>query len=337
MRGRGAALATIAILLAIAGVASALPRSPQLGRLAAEGPVTISSSQPGLALLKGTGIKPGDSVTGIVTLSNLGDKTGRLSLLINGLHDAPGLYGGRLSSVMRLRVDDLTGLGAPVETTLTRTAPIALGDLKGRQARTFKVTATFPDTGLPPGPGLGDNAQQGSSVEVALAWNLTEKDPAVPTRPAPPAQPVPAVTPAAPALPSTLAPPKLMTLRVPHQRVKRRVKVFVSCQLRCKLKFSAKIDNAPKRAAKGHKARPRRTLQGRRVVKKPKRWVTLKRIGKQKRYWLKLTRKARRTLKRQLHRKGRAGITVTARMRSVAGNRVVRRRIVVKTHHRRTH
>ena len=67
------------------------------------------------------------------------------------------------------------------------------------------MTATFPDTGIPAGPGLGDNAQQGSSVEIAMTWQLTEKAPLVPkpptqagdaARPRRPA-PAPAPTPAA--------------------------------------------------------------------------------------------------------------------------------------------
>jgi hypothetical protein len=234
--------------------------------------------------------------------------------------------------VLRLRVDDLTSHGAPVETTLNRTTPLPLGDLKGRQVRTYKVTATFPDGGIPAGAALGDNAQQGSSVEVALAWNLTEKDPVVPTPPLPP-QPAPGpVSPTS--LPQPGSRPKLVTLRVPAQRVikPRKLKVYASCELRCKLKFSARIDNAPKRATKGHRASRRRVIMGKHVIKTANKWVTLKRIGKQKRYYLKLTKKALRKLKSQLHRKGRAGITVTARMHSAAGNRVVRRRIVMRTY-----
>ena len=333
MRGHGAALATITIMLGIAAGASALPRNPELGRMAAEGPVKISSSKNGVALLQGTGIKPGDSVSGLITLSNKGDKTGKLSLLISGVRDRPGLYGGRLSTVLRLRVDDLTSHGPPVETTLNRTTPLALADLKGRQARTYKVTATFPDGGIPAGPTLGDNAQQGSSVEVALAWNLTERDPVVPKPPLPP-QPVPGlVTGSQLPFPDT-GPPKLVTLRVPAQRVikPRKLNVYASCELRCKLRFSARIDNAPKPAKTGHKAKRRRVLMGKHVIKKANKWVTLKRIGKQKRYSLALTKKALRKLTSQLHRKGRAGITVTARMHSAAGNRVVRRRIVMRTY-----
>ena len=48
-----------------------------------------------------------------------------------------------------------------------------------------------------------------------------------------------------------------MTLRVPAQRVikPRKLKVYASCEVRCKLQFNAKIDNAPKPAKKGKRAR----------------------------------------------------------------------------------
>jgi hypothetical protein len=333
MRGHGAALATAILMLVIVGVASALPSNPELGRITADGPVALSSSKKGVALLQGTGIKPGDSVTGLITLSNKGDKPGRLALMLSGLNDRPGVYGGRLSSVLRLRIDDLTTGGAPVETSLVRSTPVTLGDLKGRQSRTYRVTATFPDSGLPAGAGLGDNSQQGSTVEVAMAWNLSEKDPVVPKPPARPVAPG-VVAPVSPPLPEVAGRPKLVTLRVPAQRVikPRKLNVFASCEVRCKLKFSAKIDNAPKPKKKGHKAKRRRVIMGKKVLKKANKWVTLKRIGKEKRYSLKLTKKALRKLKKQLHKKGRAGITITARMHSVAGNRVVRRRIVMRTY-----
>jgi hypothetical protein len=331
MRGHGAALATIFLLLLIAGVASALPTDPKLGRITAQGPVGLSSSKANVALLQGTGIKPGDSVTGIVTLTNKGDRTGKLSLAITGVHDTPGLYGGRLSSVLQLRIDDLSTGTSPVQTTLTRTTPLALADLKGRQSRTYKVTATFPDTGVPPGPTLGDNAQQGSSVEVALAWNISEKDPVAPKPPIPVAP-----TPGPSILPQG-KPPRLVVLRVPAQKVvkPKKLKVWVACELRCKLQFSAAIDNAPKKGRMGRKSKRARVLMSKHVFKtikvkgKTKKWLTQKKIGGGKRYTLKFTKRGLKRLKQQLRRKHRAGITVTVRMRSVAGNRVVMRRIVV--------
>ena len=336
MRGPGAAVATIIVMLAVAAGAFALPRDAELGRIDATGPVTLSSSAPGVALLHGDALLPGDSVTGLITLRNTGDKTGRLALTFGALRDTPGPYGGRLSSVLRVRLDDLTGGGKPVETTLARTSPVGLADLRGREARTYKVTATFPDTGVPSGPGLGDNAQQGSRVEVAMAWSLTEREPAAPTPPARPAGgqgSVPAPGPA-PIL-DDVRPPKLLTLRVPRQRVhkKRKLKVYASCAIKCKLRFSVTLDNAPKRGAK---AKRRKVLMGKKVIRQPKRWLKITRVGKERRFSLKLTKKARRTLRRQLKRRGRVGITVRVRMRSVAGNRYGKRRIVVRTAKRRT-
>ena len=312
-------------LLAIVGMASAAPRDAELGQLRVEGPVSLVAGKAGTAVLEGDRLVPGDDVTGLVTLSNAGDRPGALK-------DTPGVNGGRLSSVLRVRVDDLTSGGAPIATSLTRRTPIDLGTLPGRTSRTYRVTATFPDTGVPAGPLTGDNLQQGARVEVAMNWQVAATDLPSPTPPAPPA-PGAAPPSAAPAPGRPPGRPALVTLRVPAQRVikPRRLNVFAECEVRCRLRFSAKIDNAPKARA-GRKAKRRRTLMARRVIKREKRWVTLKRAGREKRFALKLTKRALKRLKRQLRKQGRAGITVTARMRSSAGHRTVRRRIVMRTY-----
>ena len=335
MRRLRALVPAIAALLAVTAVASAGSREAELG-MSAEGPVTLGSNKSGRALLEGESIKPGDSITGLVTLTNEGDETGALALAIDGLQDSPGIYGGSLSNVLRIRLEDLTSGGQPVETTLTRSAPIELADLGGRQSRTYRVIAHFPDTGRPAGPALGDNLQQGASVEVGLAWNLAARDTADETPPTPP-QPAPGGGGAPPAVRPVPLPrprrPVLVHLRVPAQRVikPRKLSVYAKCDVRCKVRFSAKIDNAPK-AKKGKKAKKRRTLMGKRVVKRERKWVKIKRVGREKRVYLKLTKRALKRLKRQLHRKGRAGITVTVKMRSSAGNRTIRRRIVMRTY-----
>jgi hypothetical protein len=342
MRRRpGAVASAVALLLALTGVASAGSRDAELGRLSADGPVTLSATRDGVALLHGERLLPGDSVTGMITLTNLGDKPGTLTLTIDDISDTPGALGGRLSSVMRLRLEDLTSGRAPVETALARTTPLELGTVPGGQGRTYRVTAMFPDSGRPAGPALGDNLLKGSRVEMALRWQLSENATPTPTptpvkpKPKPPATPSapPAVTPAPAPAPAPVR-PALVHLRVPAQRVikPRKLAVYAMCEVKCKLRFSAKIDNAPKPAAKGKKAKKRKTLMSKRVIKKAKRWFKTKRVGREQRFWLKLTPKALRRLKRQLHLKGRAGITVTAKMRSSVGNRTVRRRIVMRTY-----
>ena len=51
MRRLPVVVAAAVLLLVIAAVASAGPRDAELGRLAAEGPLTLSSNRPGVALL----------------------------------------------------------------------------------------------------------------------------------------------------------------------------------------------------------------------------------------------------------------------------------------------
>jgi hypothetical protein len=329
MRLRPAVVPAVAVLLAIAAVASAHPRDAELGRLAADGPITLASNKPGVALLQASAIKPGDSVSGTVALTNDGDRPGTLQLATTGLHDKPGTHGGRLSHVLRLRVQDLSGGKAPAETTLDRASTFALGSLRAKETRSYRVTATFPDGGLPPGPAAGDNLQQGSSVEVALQWQITEAAPPAATPvakpPAHPTAPVPPLT--LPIGPSGAGRTILVRLRIPAQRVigPRGLKVFAECEVACSLRFTAKIDSAPS----GHKKR--HTLLAKRVLRKQRRARRIP-AGREKGVFLKLTPRGLKRLKRQLHGHGRAGITVVAHMKSKAGNRTARRRIVMRTY-----
>ena len=330
MRRTLSVIGALALLPAIAAVASAGPNDAKLGRIAADGPVTLVSNLPGTALLHAEHIKPGDRVSGTITLSNTGDRPGALQLGVTGKRDRPGAYGGRLSRVLRLRVDDLSGHAPAYESTVERATIVPLGNLAGRETRNYRVTATFPDGGIPAGPFVGDNLQQGSSVEVALQWQLTTPDPEPIGPPAvQPASPVPVPPVTQPLPPTGTARPVLVRLRIPKQRVirPRGLKLYATCEVTCSLRFKARIDSAPKGRRKPH------TLLARHVLRK-QRHVRRIRAGRTPRVFLKLTRRGMRKLKQRLHRRGRAGITVTARMRSKAGNRTARRRVVMRTNTR---
>jgi hypothetical protein len=336
MRRPSAIVAVVTVLFAIGtAVASALPRDAELGRLAAVGPVTLVSSRPGVALLHADGLKPGGKVDGIVSLTNKGDKPGVLALGITGRRDRPGAYGGRLGNVLKLKVEDLSGRTPARESTVNQASNFALGTLTGNETRTYRVTATFPDGGIPPTAFTGDNALQGSSVELALQWNLTAADPVPTATPAGPPAPVPAPTPtpADPTLPAgTGQRPLLLTLRVPKQRVlkPRGIKAYAQCEIACKVRFTARTDSAPVKK-KGHKLKKRKTLQKKKVLKGERKWHKL-RAGKEQRIFLKMRPKARRKLKRRMHAHGRVGITIIAHMRSAAGTRTAKRRIVMRTY-----
>jgi hypothetical protein len=328
MRGPLAVVPAAVLLLVIAAVASAGPRDAKLGRLSADGPVTLASNHPGTALLRADHFKPGDRVSGTISLTNKGDRPGALQLGVTGRHDRPGARGGRLSSVLRLRVDDLSGKVPPRESQVDRAGIFPLGSLRGKETRSYRVTATFPDGGIPAGPFAGDNLQQGSSVEVTLQWQLTPD--AAPVAPRPTAVPAPAQPATQPApVPIGGGRPVLVFLRIPAQRVigPRGLKVYATCEVTCKLRFSAKLDSAPKAGKKRH------TLLAKRVIRK-QRHARRIRAGRTQRVFLKLTPRALKRIQRQLHRRGRVGITVVAHMRSKAGNRIARRRIVMRTYKR---
>jgi hypothetical protein len=331
MRRTPIAIAAAVLLLAIAAVASAGPRDAELGRIAAEGPVTLSSNRPGAALLHAEHIKPGDRVTGLLSLSNKGDRAGDLRLGVTGKRDRPGARGGRLSRVLKLKVEDLSGKSPTRESVVERASTFALGRLGGRETRTYRVTATFPDGGRPVSQFAGDNLLQGSSVEVALQWQLTAASPARTAPPAtPPASPGPTFQPANP--PSGRR-PLLVTLRVPKQRVlkPRGLKAYAECEIACKVRFTARTDNAPVKKQGKKKAKKRKTLMKKKVLKGERKWRKL-RAGRERRVFLKMQPKARRKLKRRLHSHGRVGITIVVHMRSAAGNRTAKRRIVMRTY-----
>jgi hypothetical protein len=331
MRRSRAAIPAVAVALAIAtaAVASAGPHDAELGRIAADGPVTLASNHPGVALLHADHLVPGGRISGIVSLTNTGDVPGVLALGVTGRHDKPGIYGGHLSDVLQFKIEDLSGRVAPRQVLMRQASTFALGRLAGHESRSYRVTATFPDTGLPAGPASGDNLLKAASVEVALQWQLTAPDP-VPT-PAPGAQPTPA--PPGTLVPSsTHARPLLLTLRVPKQRVlkPRGIAAYAMCEIACKVRFTARTDNAPKKHKK------RKTLQKKKVLKGERKWRKLK-AGREQRIFLQLRPKARRKLKARLHGHGRAGITIVVHMRSSAGSRVAKRRIVMRTYKSASH
>jgi hypothetical protein len=110
----------------------------------------------------------------------------------------------------------------------------------------------------------------------------------------------------------------------------RGIKAYAECEIACKVRFTARTDNAPVKK-KGKKLRKRKTLQKKKVLKGERKWHKL-RAGKEQRIFLKMRPKARKRLKRRMHKHGRVGITIVAHMRSAAGTRTAKRRIVMRTY-----
>ena len=333
----GALLALVVALVATA--APARERPAEIGRMAAEGAVTLAASGSSHAIITVSGLRPGQSVAGSVALANVGESRGRLTLLRTRIVDSPGRFGGRLSEALLLRVEEIGGG--------SWTGPLAgpdaldLGIMEPGEGRSYRLTLTLPDSG----PAGRDNAVQGSSVTIDWAWATESVGPpsATPTPTATPGTPGPGTTPGAtpgttpgatPAtaperpLPARAAPAPRLQLRIPHQRVlgTRGVTLYGNCDRPCLLSLGARIQTSPLARASARTLLARRVFRGLHIRRSlPSKGTAEGRLR------LRLTPRAVRTLKRTLHHRGRVAVVIDARVRgSGGGTRTVTRRIVLK-------
>src|SRR6185295_5055701 len=134
----------VAALLGLATAAAgalAADDPPHIQRAAAaSGALALSNSREGAAIFAAHDLRPGDEISGTLTLGNTGDKPGRLLLSRANLVESPGLGGGRLSDVLTMRVEDITS-GAPADVvtgTLRGMQNVLLRDLPGGATRTYR-------------------------------------------------------------------------------------------------------------------------------------------------------------------------------------------------------
>jgi hypothetical protein len=334
-----AAAGAVGLVTWAASSALAHDRPADVRGLSATGAVHLLSPEAGTAVLTAGRLIPGQSVTGTVHLTNDGDADGGLTLARTAIADTPGAGGGKLSAALQLRIDDITGgASSPVYSgDLDGPGLVPMGRLRAGAARTYRLTATLPDSGRPSGPLAGDNALQGSSVRVDWAWQAESLAVVTPT-PTPTATPTRTPTPVTKPPAAPPAPPQpvsgedqaasVLTLRIPWQRVMttRGITVWGSCDQLCRLTFSAKVQTAPR---KGH----RKTVMRGRVFRVRGTKRTLH-PGAERRIKLRLTPQAVRRLHAVLLTRGRAGVQINARVRSSLGAATVKRRIVLVTSHR---
>ena len=119
MRGRVIPLVTCLVLLGgLAAVALGQVGTPSLARAAAvraAGSFEISNSADGSPIFAASGIAPGDSVKGEVTIEDPGSVPVALKLQRGELTDAAGIGGGTLSDRLQLTVSDVTGAGSAAD------------------------------------------------------------------------------------------------------------------------------------------------------------------------------------------------------------------------------
>jgi hypothetical protein len=165
------ALAAIAIGLAVVSARGA-PPTAQLELLSSHGSLSLSNSREGSAILSLAPMRPGDTVSGTVTIGNTGTVAGDLVLSSSNLVDVPGANGGALSARLDLLVRDVTDPLNPATVysgPIPGLSPMSLGSLAPAATRDYEFRIDFPS-------GAGDNAYQGSSLSVQFDWTATAPD-----------------------------------------------------------------------------------------------------------------------------------------------------------------
>ncbi len=167
-------------ILGCAAVAGSSPRGvPRAEISMVSGELHLTNSRDGQAIFQAQGLSPGESVTGTVQLSNTGDLSGDLGFQQLEVQDQPGTNGGLLSDAVHLDIDDVTG-GSDLPVFAGQLGSFqghSLGSIAPGEARTYRFTASLPDSGPPPTPTSGDNAYAGSALTVRYLWTASAPDP----------------------------------------------------------------------------------------------------------------------------------------------------------------
>ena len=163
------AMAFAAIGLAVAAPGGLIGGDRELASAeiqAASGAVHIANNRAGHAVFSADGMRPGESVSGAVTIGNDGDRPGQFAVRPTGLDDvAPN--GGKLSERVELVLFDITNLQNPK--TIYAGVPKdfhqkSLGVIAPGQERDYLFAATLPD-------GEDDNQYQGAALSLGFEWS----------------------------------------------------------------------------------------------------------------------------------------------------------------------
>lgn len=164
-------LALLLLLLAVAvgtsytyGVFTSSSANPS--NLVTGGSMSQVSTADDEAILTGQNLVPGQSVQGTASITNAGDASGDFTLSGEDLADVPGPNGGKLSSVLTVRIVESPGGVVVYSGGLAAFDSVSLGTWAPNEKRGYDVTVTLPDS--------AGNEFQGSEASVTFAWDATQ-------------------------------------------------------------------------------------------------------------------------------------------------------------------
>ena len=165
----GAAVLLGVFALAVTKI-DAGPGKAAVDVVAASGAAALTKSVGGDAVLSAGDLKPGGRTAGTVTVENGGDATGSFELAQTDVLDSPGTGGGRLSTTMRLQVEDAATRRPVYSGVLGAMEARPLGYLRAGQKRTYRFTLTLPAA-------APAEAFAGARVETRFDWTAETGEP----------------------------------------------------------------------------------------------------------------------------------------------------------------
>lgn len=130
------------------------------GNIFAAGTLSHMNDRDGVIVLDATGLRPGESRSGEMTITGGGDVTGLYSLVKATLVDDPAVSG--LSSVLTMRIEDVTSATAILyDGTVAAFTTVSIGTISPGGSRAYRITLTFPSAGA-------TSAMQGATMQLGL-------------------------------------------------------------------------------------------------------------------------------------------------------------------------
>ena len=176
--GRHAEVIGLLVVLVVVGAcvyavakSDAGPRAASVHIVSATGSASVPNGLGGDAVLTASELNPGARAGGTVTVENGGDATGAFQLSQTDVLDTPGAGGGRLSTALRLRLDDARTGSVVYRGLLGKMNPEAIGYLRPGEKRSYRFTLA------PPAEATGDDRYAGSRVQTTFKWTATTREP----------------------------------------------------------------------------------------------------------------------------------------------------------------
>jgi len=156
----------LAAMMAVGSGANFNSTSANPGNVVTAGNLSHTNSKDAAAILNVTKLKPGESRSGTVDITNTGDIDGVFSIArtITADSTAPA---NPFASKLRVKITDASDGYVVYDGVLGAMPASAAGTIAPGDTRTYDFSVTFPNTA---GPNGGDNVYKQASVTVDYAW-----------------------------------------------------------------------------------------------------------------------------------------------------------------------